>query len=98
MIAALSLLQFTQGQVSQYREFVFLESFLQLQEVSISSVALEYYMKTTLSYPCPPSPSCYLSAAVSASFNFILLDHSLWMGWVILDIFVNGFETLSVEW
>jgi hypothetical protein len=98
MIAALSLLRYTQGTVSQYTEFVFLESFLELREISISSVALKYYIKTAMSYPGPPAPADCLSAAVSAAFNFILPGHSLWIGWAILDIFVDGFETLSVEW
>jgi len=98
MIAALSLLRYTQGTVTHYTELLLLESFLESQEPSISSVALEYYMKTTISYPGPPAPSDHLSTAVSAVFNFILTDHPLRMGWTILDIFVDGFETLSVEW
>jgi hypothetical protein len=98
MIAALSLLRYTQGTVTQYTEFLLLESFLESRELSISSAALEYYMETAISYPGPPAPSYCLSAAVSAAFNLILPDHSLWMGWRILGIFVNGFETLSVEW
>jgi hypothetical protein len=98
MIAALSLLRYTQGTVSQYTEFVLLESFLESRELSISSVALEYYMKTAISYPSPPAPSYCLSAVVSASFNLVLPDYALWMGWKVLDIFVEGFETLSVEW
>jgi len=98
MIAALSLLRYTQGTVTQYAEFVLLESFLESRELSISSVALEYYMKTAISYPAPPAPSYCLPAAVSAVFNFMLPDHALWMGWTILDIFVDGFGTLSVEW
>ncbi len=98
MIAALSLLRYTQGTVHQYTEFLFLGSFLKSREISISSVALEYYMKTTMSYPDPPAPPYCLSTVVSAVFNFILPDHHLWMGWTILHIFVDGFETLSVEW
>jgi hypothetical protein len=98
MFSALSLLRYTQGTVTQYTEFLLLESFLGSRELSISSVALEYYMKTTISYPGRPAPPDCLSAAVSAAFNFILPDHPLWMGWRILDIFVDGFETLSVEW
>jgi hypothetical protein len=98
MIAALSLLRYTQGTVTQYTEFLLLESFLESRELLISSVALEYYMETMISHPNPPAPSYCLSAAVSAAFNFILPDHPLWMGWRILGIFVNGFETLSVEW
>jgi hypothetical protein len=98
MIAALSLLRYTQGTITQYTEFLLLESFLESRELSISSAALEYYMETAISYPGPPAPSYCLSAAVSAAFNLILPDHSLWMGWRILGIFLNGFETLSVEW
>jgi hypothetical protein len=98
MIAALSLLRYMRGTVTQYTEFLLLESFFESRELSISSVALEYYMETAISYPSPPSSSYRLPAAVSAVFNFILPDHPLWMGWRILGIFVNGFETLSVEW
>ena len=98
MIAALSLLRYTQGTVDQYTEFLLLGSFLESREISISSVALEYYMKTAMSYPDPPAPPDCLSTVVSAAFNFKLLDHQLWMGWRILGIFVNGFEALSVEW
>jgi hypothetical protein len=98
MIAALSLLEYTQGEVTQYTESLLLASFLKSRELSISSVALEYYMRTTISYSDPPAPPCSLSAAVSAAFNFGLPDHQLWMGWKILDIYVDGFETLSVEW
>ena len=98
MIAALSLLRYTQGTITQYTELHLLESFLESRERPISSVALEYYIKTTISYPGPVAPSYCLSTAVSAVFNFILADHPLWMGWKILDVFVGGFETLSVEW
>jgi hypothetical protein len=98
MIAALSLLRYTQGKVTQYTESLLLASFLKSRELPVSSVALEYYMRTTISYSGPPAPPCSLFAAVSAAFNFILPDHQLWMGWQILDIYVDGFETLSVEW
>ena len=98
MIAALSLLRYTQETVDHYTEFFLLGSFLESREISISSVALEYYMKTTLSYPDPPAPPYCLSTVVSTAFNFTLPDHQLWMGWTILEIFVDGFETLSVEW
>ena len=98
MIAALSLLRYTQGAVSQYTEFRHLESFLESRELSISSVALEYYTKTAIFNPSPRAPSYCLSAAVSAAFNFMLLDSPMWTGWTILDTFVDGFETLSVEW
>jgi hypothetical protein len=98
MVAALSLLRYTKGTVTQFTELLLLESFLESRELFISSVALEYYMRTAISYPDPPPPSYYLSAAVSATFNFILPDHPLWMGWAILDIFFGGVETLSTEW
>ena len=98
MIAALSLLRYTQETVDEYTECLLLGSFLESREISISSVALEYYMKTTISYPDPPAPPYCLSTVVSAVFNFILPDHQLSMGWTILGIFVDGFETLSVEW
>ena len=98
MIAALSLLRYTEGKVSHYTESLLLASFLKSQELVISSVALQYYLKTIISYSDPPAPSCYLSAAVSASFNFRLPDHQLWMGWTLLSIFMHGFEKFSVEW
>jgi len=98
MIAALSLWWHTQGPVTKYRETLLLASFLEFWEHVISSLALEYYMKTVRSHSDPSSPSCYLSTAVSAAFNFILPDHQLQMGWSILDIFVDGFEPLSFEW
>jgi hypothetical protein len=98
MIAALSLLRYTQGTVTQFTEFLLLQSFLESRELSISSVALEYYMKTAISHPDPPAPSYCFSAAVSAAFNFILPDRQLWMGWTILGIFVDEFEALSIEW
>ena len=98
MIAALSLLRYTAENVSHYTELLLLESFLESRELPISSVALEYYMKTAISYPGPPAPAYCFSAAVSATFNFVLPDYPLWMGWIILAIFVDGFETLSVEW
>jgi hypothetical protein len=98
VIAALVLLRYTQGTVTQFTEFLLLESFLESRELSISSTALRYYMQTAISYPSPPAPSYCLSAAASAAFNFILPDHLLWMGWEILDRFVDGFGVLSVEW
>jgi hypothetical protein len=98
MIAALSLLRYSLGTVTQYTEFLLLESFLESRELSISSTALEYYMQTAISYPDPPAPSYCLSVAVSAAFKFILPDHLLWMGWTILASFVDGFDKLSVGW
>ena len=55
-------------------------------------------MKTTIYYSDPPAPPHCLSTVVSAAFNFILPDHQLWLGWTILDVFLDGSETLSVEW
>ena len=98
MIAAESLLRYTRGTVTQYPEFVLLGSFLESQELSISSVALQYYMETTISHPDPPAPPYFLSAAVSAAFNFILPGHQLWMGWKLLEIFVEGSGALSFGW
>jgi hypothetical protein len=98
MIAALSLLRYTTGTVTEHNECHLLESFLESQELFISSVGLEHYMRTAVSYPGPPPPSYSLPTAVSAAFNFILPDHALLMGWTILDIFVDRFEALSVEW
>ena len=90
MIAALSLLRYTKGNV--------LASFLQSREFAISTVALEYYLKTILSDSGPSAPSSYLVGAVHAIFNVMLADHQLRRGWPILEIFVNGFGDLSVEW
>jgi hypothetical protein len=98
MIAALSLLRYVRGNVTHYTESLLLASFLQSREISISSVALEYYMETTVSYPDPPAPSCFLSAAVSSTLNILLPEEQLWRRWTILGIFVDRFETLSVEW
>ena len=98
MISALSLLRYTQGNVPHNTEFLLLASFLQSQELAISSVALEYYMRTTISDSSPQAPSFSLSAAVSSAFNVVLPEEQLWKGWTILDMFVDGFETLSVEW
>jgi hypothetical protein len=98
MIAALSLLRFAQGNVTHDTEPLLLASFLQSRELAVSSVALEYYMKIMISYSDPPAPSCHLSAAVSSAFNLMLPEKQLWKRWAILDIFVDGSETLSAEW
>ena len=98
LIAALSLLRYTEGRVTQYTELVLLASFLQSRELAISSVALEYYLKTAISYSDPPLPSCYLSHGVHAAFNPMLPDHQLRMGWRILEAFVDGFDDLPVGW
>jgi hypothetical protein len=98
MIAALSLLRYTGGRVTQYTESLLLASFLESREPAISSVALEYYMETAISSSDSSAPACYLSTSVSAAFNFILLDIRPLNGWKILDIYVGGLKTLSAEW
>jgi len=98
MIAARSLLRYAQGKVTHYTESFLLASFLQSRVLAISSVALKYYMKTMISYSDPPAPSFFLSAAVSSAFNVMLPEEQLWRRWELLHIFVDGFETLSVEW
>jgi hypothetical protein len=98
MMAALSLLRYTDKRVTQYTESLLLASFLESREPAISSVALEYYMKTIISYSDPSAPAGYLSTAVSTTFDFISPHHQLLTGWKILDTFVDGVETLSVEW
>jgi len=97
MIAALYLLQHARGDVTNSTESL-LASFLQSPEPSISSIALTYYMVTTISHPDPPAPSCFLSAAVSSAFNVMLPEEQLWTRWVLLGIFVDEFEALSVQW
>jgi hypothetical protein len=97
MIAALFLLRYSRRDVTPYIESL-LPSFLESRELSISSVALEYYMKTKVSNPDPLPPPCSLSRAVRAVFNLMLPGHLLRMGWVILRIFVNGIESLPVKW
>jgi len=98
MVASLSLLRYTQGMVTHYTDSLLLASLLESRELPISSVALEYYMKTMISHSDPPAPPSSLSRATRAVFNLLLPDHQLWMGWTILGIFVDRFETLSVEW
>jgi hypothetical protein len=98
MIVALSLLRYTEGRVTQYTESLLLASFLHSRELTISSVALEYYMKTAISHSDSSAPSSYLSRTVHAVFNPMLHDHQLQMGWRILETFVNGFDNLSMEW
>ena len=98
IMAALSLPRYTEGEVTQFTESVFLASFLESREFVISSLALEYYIRTAISYVDLPAPSCYLSGAICAIFNVVLHDHRLRMGWTILEIFVDGFENLSGEW
>ena len=98
MIAALCLLRYTEGRVTQYTESLLLASFLQSRKLAISSVALEYYMKTAISYSDPPAPSCHLSDSVHAVFNSMLPDDQLWMGWRVLETFSNEFDNLPIEW
>jgi hypothetical protein len=112
MIAALSLRQYelrdeslhlasslgSRELVTHYTESLHLASFLQSRELVISAVALEYYLKTTISYSDPPAPSCFLSAAVSSAFSVLLPEEQLWNRWTILGTFVDGLETLSIEW
>ena len=97
MIAALSLLRYTTGTVTQYREPLLLASFLGSREWIVSFVALKYYLRTMTSNSNLPMSPCYFSRAVHAAFNFMLPDHQLRMGWEILEVVVNGFENLPAE-
>ena len=97
MIAALFLLRHSRGTVIQHTESL-LTSFLESRELPISSLALEYYMRTKVSYPDRSAPPCSFFPAVRAVFNLMLPGHLLRMGWVILRIFVGGLESLPVEW
>jgi len=94
MIAARSLLRYR----TQYTESLLLASFLQSRELAISSAALEYYMGTAISCSDPSPPSSYLSQGVHSVFNLMLPDGQLWMGWRVLQTFVNGFDNLPMEW
>ena len=100
MIAALSLLRYAESKVrvTDDTESLLLASFLQSREFMISFVALEYYTKTTISYSDPPAPSRYLSHAAGIVFNLMLPNHQLQIGWRILEIFVNGFDSLPLGW
>ena len=100
MVAALSLLPYTRRNITHYTNTnaLLLASFLQSRDLTISYVALEYYMKTIISYSDPPAPSCHLSAAVSSAFNAMLPEEQLWERWKILHLFVDEFEALSAEW
>ena len=75
-----------------------LASFLQSRELLISSVALEIYMETAIFSSDFSAPSSFFSRAVHAVFDLMLPDHQLWMGWRILETFVNGFDSLPLEW
>ena len=98
MIAALSLRRYVERESTQFTESSLLASFLESPEFVISSFALEYYMRTIISYVDIPAPSCHLSGAICAIFNVVLPDHQLRMGWTVLEIFLDGFDKLSVEW
>ena len=100
MIAALSLLRYSEGKVIHgiARESFLLASFLPSREFAISSLALRHYLETVISYSNPLPPSCYLSGAVRALFSPILPDNYLPKGWKILQIFEDRFENLSIEW
>ena len=95
MIAAQYLFRCTQGRIPQS---YLLASFLQSREVTISSLALEYYMRTILLYNEPSQPPRYLSDAVQLVFNPILPDDRLWIGWNILGLFVEGRNKLTLHW
>ena len=97
MVAALSLLQYSEGKVIA-GESLFLASFLPSEEFVISSLALSHYLETVILYSNPLPPSHYLSGAVQALFSPILPDNYLSMGWKILHGFMVAFEKLSVEW
>ena len=99
MIAAQSLLRYSQGTVTHYTESVLLASFLQSREVIISSLALWNYMRTILSYNGPPAePPRYLPDAVQLTFNPDMPYDQLWMGWNVLRMFVEGRNNLTLEW
>ena len=100
MVAALSLLQYSDGEVIHHiaRESLLLASFLPSREFVISSLALNHYLETVMSYSNLPPPSCYLSGGVQALFSPILPDNYLPMGWKVLHEFMAGFDKLSVEW
>ena len=97
MIAALSLLRYTKAGLTQYPESSLLASFLPSQEPAISSVGMEYYMKTAISYPDPPALSCHLSHSMHAVFSPMLPNHQLLMGWRVLETFANEFDNLPIE-
>ena len=98
MLAALSLLRYTNGEVHYYTEALFLASLLKPWELTISALALKYYLRTIMAYSNVLEPPCHLISAVRAVFNHLLPNHQLQMGWPILGVFVDGFEHLSVNW
>jgi len=98
MIAALSLLRYKWGRVTQYTESLLLASFLQSREFAVSSAALEYYIETATVSSDPSASSSYLSQGVRSVFNAMLPDRQLQMGWSVLESFVNGLDNLPMEW
>ena len=44
------------------------------------------------------SKSLLATSVPSRSCICCVPDHQLWIGWTILEILVDGFETLSVKW
>ena len=98
MVAATFLLRYTEVRSNQYTVRLFLASFLHSRELAISSLALDYYMKTAISCAESSAPSYYLSQGVHSVFNLMLPDRQLRMGWRILETFVNGFDHLPMEW
>ena len=98
IVAATFLLRYAEIRSTQYTMSLLLASFLHSGELAISSVALEYYIKTAISSSDSSVPSCYLSQGVHSVFNLMLPDRQLRMGWRILETFVNGFDDLPVEW
>jgi hypothetical protein len=97
MIAALSLSRYTIRR-RQNTEPLLLASFLQSRELAISSVALELYMETVVSYSYDFAASCYLPHGIHTVFNVMLPDHQLQAGWRVLDTFSNVFDDLPVKW
>jgi len=95
IIAALSLRRYTEVNPTQYIEPPLLASFMGSRELSVSALALGYYMQTILSYSDPSPPSCYFSGAVRAVFNLLLPDHQLKMGWC-QNLGFRGFVSSSM--
>ena len=100
MIAALSLLRYSEGKVvhSTARESLLLASFLPSRELVISSLTLHHYLETVMTYSNPPPPSRHLSSAVHALFSPILPDDYFPKGWKILHMFMDEFGKLPIEW
>ena len=99
MLAALSLLRYAEKEsTTQFTEPALLASFLESREFVICSFALEYYMRTIITYTRLPPTPCHLSGSIRAIFNLALPEHQLRVGWTILAIFMDGFDKLSVEW